>query len=118
MRAFARVRSFASAVFRRSRIESDMDEELRAHIEDRANDLKHSGLSRAEAERRARLEFGGYQKFKEECRDARGVPFPRNSRARRPVRLARLCTKSCIRGGCNRHAGPRNWRLDRDFQRD
>jgi predicted permease len=75
MRPFAWLRSFASAIFHRSRIESDMDEELRAHIEDRANDLKRSGLSRAEAERRARLEFGGYQKFKEECREAMGAHF-------------------------------------------
>jgi hypothetical protein len=30
------------------------------HIKDRADDLQRSGLSRPEAERRARLRFGGY----------------------------------------------------------
>src|SRR5580704_15434684 len=30
-------------------------------------------MSREEALRRARLEFGGYEQLKEECRDARGV---------------------------------------------
>ncbi len=52
-----------------------MDAELRAHIENRADDLERSGLPRAEAARRARLEFGGYQKFKEECREALGSHF-------------------------------------------
>ncbi|HEV2616617.1 MAG TPA: ABC transporter permease [Candidatus Acidoferrales bacterium] len=61
--------------FRRARIEGDMDEELRAHIQSRADDLERSGLPRVEAERRARVEFGGYQKFKEECREALGAHF-------------------------------------------
>jgi len=73
MKAFVWLRSVASAIFSRSRFENDMDEELRAHIQDRANDLQRSGLSLTEAERLARLEFGGYQKFKEECREALGA---------------------------------------------
>ena len=32
-----------------------------------------SGLPREEAKRRVRLEFGGLEQVKEECRDARGV---------------------------------------------
>ena len=75
MKLLAWLRYCASSVFRRSRIESEMDEELRAHIAGRAEDLERSGLPRAEAERRARLEFGGYQKFKEECREALGTHF-------------------------------------------
>ena len=75
MKLSAKWFTFATALFQRSRIDSEMDEELRAHIQSRAEDLIRSGLSRAEAERRARLEFGGYQKFKEECREAAGVHF-------------------------------------------
>ncbi len=56
--------------FHRSRVTDDMDEELRSHIQHRADDLERSGLDRAEAERRARIEFGGRQRFKEECREA------------------------------------------------
>src|SRR5262249_1504125 len=33
------------------------------------------GMSREEARRRARVEFGGVELAKEECRDARGVTF-------------------------------------------
>jgi predicted permease len=75
MRYFSSLRSALSALFHRSRIDEEMDEELHAHIRDRASDLQRSGLPRAEAERRARLEFGGYQKFKEEIREAQGTHF-------------------------------------------
>jgi putative ABC transport system permease protein len=75
MRVFASLRSVVSALFHRSPVENEVEEELRAHIQDRANDLERSGVPRAEAERRARLEFGGYQKFKEECREVQGTHF-------------------------------------------
>ena len=75
MRIFSSLRSVVSALFHRSRMDEEMEEELRAHIQDRADDLERSGLPRAEAERRARLEFGGYQKFKEEIRETRGAHF-------------------------------------------
>ncbi len=61
--------------FHRSRAAGDMDEELRSHIQHRADDLERSGLSRPEAERRARIEFGGRQRFKEECRESLGGTF-------------------------------------------
>ena len=49
-----------------------MEEELRSHIQHRADHLERSGLRRGEAERRARIEFGGHERFKEECREAMG----------------------------------------------
>src|SRR3954465_10171375 len=64
-----------AALFRRSRVEDDMEEELRSHIQHRADDLERSGLNRAEAERRARIEFGGHGRFKEECQEALGGNF-------------------------------------------
>ena len=59
----------------RSQIADDMEEELRSHLQHRADDLERSGLDRAEAERRARIEFGGRQRFKEECYEALGGTF-------------------------------------------
>jgi predicted permease len=56
-------------------METEMDVELRFHIEVCADDLIRAGIPREEALRRARLEFGGIEKKKEECRDARGVNF-------------------------------------------
>jgi putative ABC transport system permease protein len=75
MRVFASLRSVVSALFHRSLVESEIEAELRAHIQDRANDLERSGVPRADAERRARVEFGGYQKYKEEIREAQGTHF-------------------------------------------
>src|SRR5882762_6843206 len=75
MSVVASLRSVASALFHRSRFDNEMEEELRAHIRDRAKDLERSGVPRAEAERRARIEFGGYEKYKEEIREAQGTHF-------------------------------------------
>src|SRR5947199_4256455 len=56
-------------------IDNDIDEELRAHIQLRADDLVKSGLDRAAAERQARIELGGHLKYKEESRKAAGIAF-------------------------------------------
>ena len=63
------------ALFRRKSMETELDEELRAHFEQQVEKYVRSGLPLEEARRRARLEFGGLDKVKEECRDARGVRF-------------------------------------------
>jgi len=63
-------RSLAARFLDRSQTETELEEELRAHIRLRTDDLERSGLSRPDAERRARIEFGGHERFKEECRAA------------------------------------------------
>ena len=73
MKAWKRFVSWMRALLRRSRMESEMDAELRFHIEAFAEDLVRNGVPREEALRRARIEFGGIERAKEECRDARGV---------------------------------------------
>lgn len=75
MKLLAYFRSLAARFFHRSQIEDDMEEELRSHIQHRADDLERSGLDRAEAGRRARIEFGGHARFKEECHEALGGNF-------------------------------------------
>src|SRR4029453_9539002 len=49
-----------------------MEEELESHVQLGADALGRGRLNRAEAERRARIEFGGHVRFKEECREAMG----------------------------------------------
>ena len=61
-----------ATLFQRDQMRADMDEELHSHIEHRADDLERSGLARAEAERRARIEFGGREKYKEEIHESFG----------------------------------------------
>ncbi len=70
-----RLRSWTQAIFLRSRMDNEMDAELRFHIEAQADDWVRAGVSRDEAMRRARLAFGGLNRAKEECREARGVSF-------------------------------------------
>ncbi|HJS98385.1 MAG TPA: ABC transporter permease [Terriglobales bacterium] len=73
MRLAVRLRSWLRTLLTRSRTESEMDAELRFHIESYADDLAREGVVRAEAQRRARVEFGGLEQTKEQCRDARGI---------------------------------------------
>ncbi|MBV8438536.1 MAG: ABC transporter permease, partial [Silvibacterium sp.] len=63
------VRSLIATVFRSSRVNGEIKDELRSHIQHRADDLERSGLSRAGAERQARIELGGYERFREECHE-------------------------------------------------
>jgi putative ABC transport system permease protein len=58
-------------LFDKSRAESDLDKELRFHLEQQIADDIATGASPEEARRRARLEFGGLERVKEEVRDAR-----------------------------------------------
>src|ERR1051326_3077519 len=58
--------------FGRRKFESDMDAELRFHIEAHTEDLIRSGLDRSEAERRARIEFGAKEAIKDDCRESWG----------------------------------------------
>ncbi len=73
MTIWSRVRSWLRVTLFRSRAENEMDTELRFHIETYAEDLIRQGVAPEEAMRRARVEFGGMQNAKENCRDARGA---------------------------------------------
>jgi predicted permease len=52
--------------------EADLDKELRYHFDRMVRDAIAAGVAPEEARRRARLEFGGLDQVKEECRDVRG----------------------------------------------
>ena len=49
--------------------DSDLDLEVRYHLEALADGFEKQGMTRAQAMRRARAEFGGVEKIKDECRD-------------------------------------------------
>jgi macrolide transport system ATP-binding/permease protein len=57
------------SVFRRARAEQDLDEELSFHLEMQTHAGEARGLSRPEAERRARIALQGVQQTKERSRD-------------------------------------------------
>jgi putative ABC transport system permease protein len=55
-------------LFRRARTERQLDAELRFHLERQVAHYVAGGMTPEEARRRARLEFGGLDQVKEECR--------------------------------------------------
>jgi hypothetical protein len=57
----------------RRRLEADLRRELDYHVARQTASYLKSGLTEAEARRKARLEFGGLDQIGEECRDARGT---------------------------------------------
>jgi predicted permease len=73
MRVWDQLRLWFRANFWRKRTEREMDAELRFHMEAYAEDLLQRGVDGREVLRRARAEFGGVEKAKDECREARGV---------------------------------------------
>jgi predicted permease len=66
------------SLFRREKVEAEMDDELRFHYERQIEKLNATGFTRDESTRQARLLVGGTEQLKEECRDARGVQFLEN----------------------------------------
>lgn len=57
--------------FRRPAMERQLDAELRFHIEEQVETLVRQGISEDEARRNVRLQFGGIDQIKDECRDVR-----------------------------------------------
>jgi putative ABC transport system permease protein len=58
-------------LFGRRGLERDLDEEFRAHVAHRADDLIAGGMDPDEARRQARQEFGDQVRLREECAEAR-----------------------------------------------
>src|SRR5579864_1529971 len=73
MRLWRRSWNWLRDVCRLSRVENEMDVELRCHLEAYAHDLIRAGMSPAEARRRARIDFGSFEQTKDDCRNARGI---------------------------------------------
>jgi putative ABC transport system permease protein len=70
-----RGRSLLRALMHRGDFERAMSEELGFHVEEYTEDLKRSGVPADEARRRARMELGGLNGIKGDCRQARGLPM-------------------------------------------
>jgi len=63
----------ARAIFKPRAVEREMDYELRFHLEQQTKKHLASGIGRDEAVRRARIDLGGLEAVREECREARGT---------------------------------------------
>ena len=72
MKLLAWWQSVSARFFRGGAAADEIDAELREHLALRADDLERSGMSRADAERTARIEFGAVGKFREDSYEALG----------------------------------------------
>ena len=73
MMLFAQLRSWWKALFHRTRIDGDTEEELQFHIDSYAQQLVEDGVPSQEARRRARIELGRVDVQKEKYRSAIGL---------------------------------------------
>src|SRR5690348_26086 len=66
------------SLFRRRRVEQELDEELRYHLERKTEELLAQGMTPENARRAANRAMDGLELRKEQCRDARGLRFLEN----------------------------------------
>jgi len=69
--SFLRMYSFA----RKKPLDQDLDDEMQSHLQFAIEENLEKGMSPKEAERQARISFGGPQQSKETHRESRGLPF-------------------------------------------
>jgi predicted permease len=73
--ALSDVRYRFRAVFHRTAMERDLQDELQFHLEHEARKLEATGLPPGEAMRQARLAFGGVERIKDDARDVTGASW-------------------------------------------
>ncbi len=61
------------SLFRRARVEGELDDELQFYLDSETTKHLAAGLSPADARRAAQRSLGNMTRVKEECRDARGL---------------------------------------------
>jgi putative ABC transport system permease protein len=70
MRRVSRLRLRLRSLFRSGRVEQELDEELRYHLDRLVDDYLDAGMAPSEARYHAHREMGATELRKEECRDA------------------------------------------------
>jgi predicted permease len=68
-----RAREALAALFRKKRLDAEMEEELRFHLEKETEKNLRAGMTESEARRQALVSFGGVERYKEQTREERGV---------------------------------------------
>ncbi len=75
MRWLDKISMRGRSVVRRERVNRELDEELRFHLERQIAENVAAGMSRQEARDAAMREFGGVEQIREECSDLRKVSW-------------------------------------------
>jgi hypothetical protein len=72
---FSDLRIRFRSLFRPTAVTREIDQELQFHLERQIEKYLRAGLTREQARRRVRLEFGGLTQIKEDCQEANGISF-------------------------------------------
>ena len=75
MRSFHKLPLRLRSLFRKRRVEADLSDELRFHVEKLIEEKIAAGMGAADAHYAALRELGGVEQIKEECRDMRRVNY-------------------------------------------
>jgi putative ABC transport system permease protein len=71
MALFVKARTFLRNLFWTQSVETDLDQEVRSHLEMLTDEKIRAGMSPQEAQRTARIELGGIEQVKEQVREQR-----------------------------------------------
>ena len=71
MPLLSRLASLRRNLFTRPRVERDLDDELRAYLDQLTDENREAGMGAVSAQRAARIELGGMEQIKEEVRQVR-----------------------------------------------
>src|SRR2546428_10073961 len=66
------------ALFQKQKLDAQMDDEMRSHIEMQTQENIEAGMNSEEARYAALRQFGWVESIKETCRDQRGVSWIEN----------------------------------------
>lgn len=72
---FARWMQRLRMTFQRSRLDAELEEEIRTHLEMATEEYVRQGMSLEDARRAARRSFGGVEQVRQRHREARGLPW-------------------------------------------
>ena len=75
MRVFDKLRLRIRSLFRRRKVDAELEDELQFHLEQLVNEKAAAGLSPNEARWEALRGMGSIAQFQEDCRDMRGIGF-------------------------------------------
>ena len=75
MPLLVKARSFLRNIFQSRRVDADLDQEVRSHLEMLIEEKVRAGMPLGEAQRAARIELGGVEQVKEQVREARTGAF-------------------------------------------
>ena len=101
--------------WRRKARETELDEEVRTHLNMATQALTERGVAQKEAERAAKREFGNVELTKEVTRDAWGGRWLAKLNQRRAVRLADVVEESRLHRDRRPHTGAGHWLQHRCF---